>query len=394
MFAFFEKTLQRIRPIIRVIVKVSVLFVFISLGVFFIEVKVLPWLSTQPWAIRWGIAPQLNERVTIIERKESVTISQDESRERMGSEYGALIIGILEEEIVGSSDRPTASLLQRSQLLSGVFVTNDGLLVTYRHQAPEDNRYRYTLYLADNTSHEANVVGYDSLTNLLYLKIDGFSTTAIAFTNSNDVKLGRQLVLFSRTSAGLSLMINSIGALQRSFNLNPQTVASSEKWEGVIGLGMEWQASQLPGSPALFTNGELVGLFGTKKVDGVTSAFLIPASVVRESLSRVLEGKGDRPVFGMYYLTVTPEVQKVLGLAVDRGAMIYSPSERTGLSLLAGSSAARAGLQFGDIVTKVNGAEINLDLPLSVALGRLPTNGQVSLEILRAGVKQEVILAL
>lgn len=393
MFVFFEKTLQKIRPIIRIGVKGIVILFLIMVGVLFVEAKVLPWLSTQAWAIRWGIVHGLSDRVTVIERKESVTISQDENIERMGTEYGATTVGILEEAIT-STGRSASLSLQQAKFLSGVFVTNDGLLVTYREGAPGNEQYRYTVYLADNIPHEAVVTGYDTLTNLLYLRLTGSTTSPVAFANMADTKIGRHLVLLSRTTDGLAVMSNSIGEWQRSFNLNPQTVHSSEKWEGVLGLGMREQSEELLGSPALFMNGELAGIYGTKKIDGVTHTFLLPASALRESLNRVLEGKAQRPLFGIYYLTVTPVVQQVLGLSTDRGALIYSPSERTGLSLLAGSPAARAGLQFGDIITAVNGAEINLDLPLSVALGRLPTTGSVTLEILRDGVKREVLLTL
>lgn len=393
MFVFFEKTLQKIRPIIRIGVKGIVILFLIMVGVLFVEAKVLPWLSTQAWAIRWGIVHGLSDRVTVIERKESVTISQDENIERMGTEYGATTVGILEEAIA-STGRSASISLQQAKFLSGVFVTNDGLLVTYREGAPGNEQYRYTVYLTDNIPHEAVVTGYDTLTNLLYLRLTGSTTSPVAFANMADTKVGRHLVLLSRTTDGLAVMSNSIGEWQRSFNLNPQTVHSSEKWEGVLGLGMREQSEELLGSPALFMNGELAGIYGTKKIDGVTHAFLLPASALRESLNRVLEGKAQRPLVGIYYLTVTPAVQQVLGLSTDRGALIYSPSERTGLSLLAGSPAARAGLQFGDIITAVNGAEINLDLPLSVALGRLPTTGSVTLEILRDGVKREVLLTL
>lgn len=393
MLAFLEKILQMFRPIIRTLVKVGILLGIIGMSVLFIEVKVLPWLSTQAWATRLGITSQLNERMTVIERKETVTISQDENIERFGTEYSTSTVGVLETTILPLNHSSFVAL-EQSRFLSGVFVTNDGVVVTYRDQAPLANQYQYTVYSADNSAHEATLLGYDTLTQLLYLKVNNVTTSAASFTYSNEVKVGRRIILFSRTSTDLSVAINSIGEIRRSFHLSPQTVASSEKWEGVFGLGMRQLDNQPLGSPAFFMNGELAGIFGTKKIDGVTDSFLIPASALRESLNRILEGKGERPVVGIYYLTLTPALQKIFGVSVDHGAMVYSPSERTGLSLIAGSPAARAGLQFGDIITKVNDAEINLDLPLSVALGRVQVPGPVVLEIVRNGVKQEVLITL
>ncbi len=380
------------KPWLSRIMKGAVFFVLVGVTVFFFEWKVLPWLASQNWAHRLKVVPQLSERVTVIERRESVNITQDENIERMVSEYGSVIVGILEEGIAPS--RSFSTMMAQATLMSGVFVTNDGLLVTYRSMEPAKGMVRYSVFLADGQKKEAEVAGYDVLTNLLYLRITGVNTPSIAFANSLDIKPGRRAVLFSRESdARLRVAPNIIGSFDRSFNLNPQTVASSEKWEGVLGLGTPVESWPL-GSPALLANGEVGGILGQIQIDGVNRSFLIPSNVIRESLDRLITRKHARPTVGMYYLTITPALQETLKLQSDRGALVYSPSERTGLSLIAGSPAARAELQFGDIIKSVNGSEINLDLPLSVALGRFSAGETITLRLIRGGVEREVLLSL
>lgn len=392
MFVFFESVLNWLKPWLSWLLKGVAFFVLVGLAVVFFEWKALPWLASKDWANRLQIVPALSERVTVIERRESVSITQDENIERMVSEYGSVVVGVLEEAVAPS--RSFAVMLNQSTVTSGVWVTNDGLLVTYRAGEPTSATNRYTVFLADGQKKEAQIVGYDTLTNLLYLRVEGANTPSIAFANSLDIKPGRRAVLFSRESdARLRVAPNIIGSFDRSFNLNPQTVASSEKWEGVLGLGAPVETWPL-GSPALLANGEVGGIFGQVRIDGVTRSFLIPSNVVRESLDRLITGKVSRPTIGIYYLTVTPALQQTLGLGSDRGALIYSPSERTGLSLIAGSPAARADLQFGDIIKAVNGSEINLDLPLSAALGRFSSGETLTLRVLRGEVEREILLAL
>lgn len=392
MFAFFETVLDRIKPWLSRLLKGVAFFVLVGLAVIFFEWKALPWLASKDWATRFQIVPNLSERVTVIERRESVSITQDENIERMVSEYGSVVVGVLEESVASSNS--LAVKLNQSVLGSGVWVTNDGLLVTYRSTEPSRTMNRYTVFLPDTQKKEAQIAGYDALTNLLYLRVEGVNTPSIAFANSIDIKPGRRAVLFSRESdARLEVTPNTIGSFDRSFNLNPQTVASSEKWEGVLGLGSPVEMWPL-GSPALLANGEVGGILGQIRIDGVTRSFLIPSNVVRESLDRLIIGKTTRPTTGIYYLTITPALEQTLGLSSDRGALIYSPSERTGLSLIAGSPAARADLQFGDIIKSVNGSEVNLDLPLSVALGRFSAGDTVTLRVLRGEVEREILLSL
>lgn len=392
MAQFLETILRRFQSGCAWIAKGLLFFVLISVGILFFEWKVWPWLAAQDWAHRIGIAPELQERVTIIEKKESVSITQDENIERMVAEYSSVVVTVLEQTVAKANS--LAVSLAQARSYAGIMVTNDGLIATYSERAPESTPLRYTVILGDGQTRVAQVAGYDTLTNLLYLRVDGINTPAAAFTNSADIKPGRRFVLLSRTrEATLSVMPNVIGSYERTWNLAPQTVASSEKWEGVYSLGTPL-TNALPGSPALLLNGEVAGVLGTVRIDGVTRPFLIPANVLRDSLDRLIAGKLNRPVAGLYYLTLTPLLAQTLDLPTDRGALVYSPSERTGLSVLAGSPAALAGLQFGDIITAVNGAEIHLDRPLSVALGQLTPGEPVTLRVLRNGIARELLLSL
>ena len=66
----------------------------------------------------------------------------------------------------------------------------------------------------------------------------------------------------------------------------------------------------------------------------------------------------------------------------------------TGLALIADSPAMKAGLQANDIITAVNGSEINLDNPLSRALARYSVGDTIELKILRAGEERTISVKL
>lgn len=392
MLTLLAQFLARLKPFLASLLKFMGLLCLILAAVVLFEWQLWPRLATTQWFEHLEFDPALGQRTTIIERHESVTITPDESFERLVAEHGAVVVGIIEQgEVAGST---LSNKLQQHRFFSGTLVTNDGLVVTYVDQAPTTPSRVYTVLLGDGRAIAAQVIGYDTLTELLYLRLQGTNTSAVAFSNSLDIKAGRRVALMGMLrELRLTITPSLIESLDRTFNLAPQTVALSEKWEGVFGIPSE-VTPQYVGGPALLSNGELAGIVGQQRIDGEVSSFLIPANAVRESLDRVIAGNAARPTAGIYYLPLTPTLQATLGLDRDRGALVYSPSERTGLSVIAGSPAAQAGIQFGDIIIAVNGAEINLDLPLSVALGRLSVGDTATLKVLRAGVEKELLLSL
>ena len=149
------------------------------------------------------------------------------------------------------------------------------------------------------------------------------------------------------------------------------------------------------GGPVIGFNGEMVGLVGALVIDNVTKSFLIPSNVVRESLDRVISGTlAKRPVLGVYYLPITKVLALGQGLSRDRGALVYSLSGKTGLAVIANSPAMKAGIQAGDIISAINGKEINLDNPLPEVLARFSTGDTVELLLIRGGEERRVSVTL
>ena len=149
------------------------------------------------------------------------------------------------------------------------------------------------------------------------------------------------------------------------------------------------------GGPAIDYSGDLVGIVGNAPKDGGFKSFLLPVSAVRESLDReVHETLSKRPILGVSYLSITKAYAIANSIDRDRGALITTPSGKEGLAILSGSPAEKAGLRIGDIVIAVDGAEINLDNPLSVAIGRLETGSSVTLHIIRSGKEQDISVVL
>lgn len=376
----------RFKPVIVFIVKGVLGVVLLGVLFFVFELYIFPRIMTSEGARKLGLFPELAGRTTIVERRETVTVTQDENLERLVTEHGSVVVRILPE---------TATLVGAGQAEGylGTLVTNDGFIVTYTPTPPRRDA-TYSVWFSDKVKEVATFEGYDTLTNLAFYRAERKNTSAVAFTNVDDIQSGRRVACVGLSQDGrLSIFPSTIERRDQFFNLSPQTVASSEKWEGVFSL------TALPGefylgAPALLGNGEMAGIVGSRVLDRRETAFLIPARVVRQSLDRIISGKGVRPVFGVYYISLNEERAAALGTTEKQGALVYSPSGRTGLSVIASSPAARAGLLYGDIITAVNGKVVTSESPLSALLGEFSVGDQITITVVRSGKEYKFDLAL
>lgn len=360
---------------------VTVFFVGGIGGVFF-EHSIVPRLASSHFFSRLSWVKSVSENITIINKTEQVTIREDDSIEQVVSQPATAVVNII--AIKESSRGAKVSAVHMSKGTTGVLVTNDGVVATYRDALYEGDA-KYVILLENGQSYDARVLGTDPLTNLSFLKIEGDSLPAIAFANSDDARVGKKLIAIGNSSTEYQNRF-SIGILEnkdKTFNLAGKTVSSSEKWEGVFSLNIK-SPNEYIGGPVVQWNGEMVGILGAIDFDNERKYFVLPSNVVRGALDAVLrDGFASRSTLGAYYVSLTKGYAIAHDIVRSEGALIYSPSGKTSLALLAGSPAEKAGLLAGDIVMKVNDKEITLDYPLARAIGEIPKGTSAELTVLR-----------
>jgi serine protease Do len=351
----------------------------------------IPRLASIPVLNNFGFFKKLTERVTIINKTEQVVIQENDSVEKVVSQPATAVVGIVA--------LPNENKIIKKEVVSmtGVLLTNDGLVATYSEKPFAAQEFHYSVLLFDGTSHTADFFGYDVFTNLLFLRLnDGANSPAIALANSDDARVGKKLVALGNAFVEYQnrLSVGILGNINHTFNLSGKTVSSSEKLEGVFEMDFNVPEDFI-GGPAVGFNGEMVGLIGNLTIDNAPHAFLIPANVVRGSLERATNGTlTKRPTLGVYYLPITKTLALEMNLARDHGAFIYSPSGKTGLAIIADSKAMKAGLQYGDIIISLNGKDITPDNPLSTLLGGYALGDTIDLVIVRNGEERKISIAL
>ena len=128
--------------------------------------------------------------------------------------------------------------------------------------------------------------------------------------------------------------------------------------------------------------GEVIGIATAYASSSNTIGFAIPISSVKGIIKNVLENNTyARAVLGVSYLPITPALAKEHNLPVSAGAYLDNNDNSSIFSK--NSSAEKAGLKKGDIITAINGVKINKTSSLSTLVGEYKVGETVSVTVIR-----------
>ena len=259
---------------------------------------------------------------------------------------------------------------------SGFIISQDGYIVTNYHVVKGAISVKVTLY--DGATYDATVIGGDSDYDVAVLKIDATGLSPITLGNSEDVNVGDTVLAIG----------NPLGEL--TFSMSQGIVSCCDRAINVDGTPfnmIQVDASINPGNsggPLMNLYGEVVGIVSAKyssysdtSVEGL--GFAIPISDVQAIITDIIE---NGQVTGKAYLaikagTMTEQMAAQYNIDITEGVFVYSTES--------GGAGERAGLQLGDVITKVNDTAITSMTDLSAAKKNFKAGDTVTLTVYRNG---------
>ena len=260
---------------------------------------------------------------------------------------------------------------------SGFFISRDGYIVTNNHVV--ENASTITVKTTDDRELKAKLVGRDPATDLAVIKVEGGTFPYVSFEDRAKPRVGDWVIAVGNPfGLGGTATAGIVSALARQ-NVADGPYVDYMQIDAPINRGNS-------GGPSFDLNGRVVGVNSaifSPSGGSVGIGFDIPADVVQKiSTQLISRGKVVRGYLGASMQAVTPEVADSLGLKSKKGALVAQ--------VTAGGPASKAGLQTGDLVTRIDGHEVESQTDMTRQVALVSPGQDMHLTVLRDGRTQEL----
>ena len=270
---------------------------------------------------------------------------------------------------------------------SGVIYDTDGNVITNYHVV--EGATGISVNIGEN-SYEATVVGTDESSDLAVIKVDAPASvlTPIEIADSDSLTVGEWVMAIGSPFGNeQSVSTGIVSALYRS------TAMQSTTGTSIYANMIQTDAAINPGNSggALVNDeGKLIGINSIiESYSGSSSGvgFAIPSNYAVNIADQIIDGKTPVHAYlGATLSTVNALNAQQNNLGVTTGAYVVSVTE--------GSPAAEAGLQAGDVITKLDNDTVDSADSLIILVREHKVGDKVTLTVNRNGKDETLDVTL
>lgn len=232
---------------------------------------------------------------------------------------------------------------------SGVVVSKDGYILTNAHVVQDGKAEKIDVLLTNGKKSSAKLLWYDTTLDLAVIKTDLTGLKPVEMGDSDKVQIGDKAIAIGNP-LGLDLQ-STLTSGYISGKDRTITLQNGLQMDGLMQTDAAINSGNSGGG--LFNQeGKLIGI-NTAKASAEGIGFTIPINVAKSIVDNIVTGGSFEGVkLGISGVDVKT-FQQATGqkLSIDKGIYV--------VEVVKGSSAQKAGVNRGDIITKVNGKQIN-----------------------------------
>jgi len=344
-----------------------------------------------------------NSASTTPQKQQVILKSQGQLISNIANTVGASVVSVNTTSAVASQGLFGAGQPSQQQGAgTGIILTSDGLIVTNRHVAPYGTT-SVSVVLSDGTEFDnVTVIGRTNSTDSLdiaFLKINdtkGHKLTPATLGDSTKMQVGDSVIAIGNALGQFQNTVTSgiLSGHGRSVQASDSGGGSSENLEDLFQTDAAINEGN-SGGPLVNLDGEVIGINTAVAGNAQNIGFSIPINDVSGLIKTVEQtGKLERPYIGVYYVPITNDVAQQYNLNTTRGAYIPTTDQLGSVPIVAGGPADKAGMQSGDIITKLDGKGIDQNNSLSALVNKHSVGDKVILTIVRNGKTQNVTVTL
>jgi serine protease Do len=282
-------------------------------------------------------------------------------------------------QVPGDTPAPRGPL-QPFGLGSGFIVSADGFIVTNAHVV--ENAEEINVRLNDKREFKAKVIGADTRSDVAVIKIEGTNLPTVKIGDMNKLRVGEWVIAIGSPFGFANTVTAGIVSAKSRENLSGDPNLDAVPF-------IQTDVAVNPGNsggPLLNMRGEVIGINSqifsrTGSFAGIS--FAIPIDYAFNVADQLMKtGHVTRGRIGVSIGTVTRDLAESLGLPKPEGAAVSTVE--------ADSPAAKAGLEVGDVITRIDGRSVEGSADLSRTIRSMKPGSKVSLTVWRAGRSRDI----
>ena len=259
---------------------------------------------------------------------------------------------------------------RQTSLGSGVIISNRGFILTNHHVIKGADEIR--VVLSNGDTFAAEIAGTDPDTDLAVIKTQQTNLPAITVGDSQHLRVGDVVLAIGNPfGVGQTVTMGIVSATGRN-QLGINTFENFIQTDAAINPGNS-------GGALINAYGELVGIntaifSKTGGSDGI--GFAIPIALAKGVMDQILkQGRVVRGWLGIAGQDITPELAEAFSLPEVRGVLVSG--------VLEGGPADRAGIEPGDIITRIDNRVPGSSFDILSIISALPPGTKIEVRGLR-----------
>ena len=298
--------------------------------------------------------------------------------------YAANVNSVVSINVTGTSGYNFfGQAVQTASAGSGFVLTKDGFIVTNYHVVKDADTVKVTMYNGDE--YDAKYVGGDEDYDIAVIKVEAADLQPVTLGDSDELNVGDHVLAIGNPLGELTFSMSGgmVSCVNRAINV-----------DGTPFNMIQTDASINPGNsggPMFNQYGEVVGIVsakysstGNESVEGL--GFAIPINDVFAMIQDIMTNGyvTNKPYLGITAGTMTEQMASQYRYNIKEGVFVYSVEE--------GKAADQAGLQMGDVITKVDDHDIKTMEDLTAVKKQYSAGDTATLTIYRGGETMTVEL--
>ena len=270
---------------------------------------------------------------------------------------------------------------------TGFFITDQGYILTNNHVVEGTNEV--SIILSDGTEQKATIVGTDLYSDIAVLKTEGNVPAVAKLGNSDVLQPGESVIAIGSPLGNFknTVTVGVVSATGRSIDTgNGYQIEDLIQTDAAINHGNS-------GGPLVNLAGEVIGI-NTLVVRNTNSGdvaeglgFAIPVNTAGAVAGQIIEkGYFARPYIGISFQPINPGIAARYNLPAQWGVYVTQVAEN--------SPAHQAGLQEGDIITKVGDVALDENHSYVNTLFEFQPGDQITLDVVRGNETTQVAVTL